>query len=68
WSSFLSIICLSSPMFGFNDRQLHRIQDSLQTSLFAYFKWLMLLVIALYSFPLSILQLIEINGCVLYFF
>ncbi|MCU7817207.1 MAG: universal stress protein, partial [Candidatus Thiodiazotropha sp. (ex Rostrolucina anterorostrata)] len=29
WSSFLSIICLSSPMFGFNDRQLHRIQDSL---------------------------------------
>ncbi|MCU7816388.1 MAG: hypothetical protein KZQ81_14580, partial [Candidatus Thiodiazotropha sp. (ex Rostrolucina anterorostrata)] len=28
-SSFLSIICLSSPMFGFNDRQLHRIQDSL---------------------------------------
>ncbi|MCU7817010.1 MAG: hypothetical protein KZQ81_17890, partial [Candidatus Thiodiazotropha sp. (ex Rostrolucina anterorostrata)] len=30
-SSFLSIICLSSPMFGFNDRQLHRIQDSLET-------------------------------------
>ncbi len=25
WSSFLSIV----PLFGFNDRQLYRIQDSL---------------------------------------
>ncbi|MCU7814473.1 MAG: hypothetical protein KZQ81_04495, partial [Candidatus Thiodiazotropha sp. (ex Rostrolucina anterorostrata)] len=36
WNSFLSIICLSSPMFGFNDRQLHRIQDSLIGSGTAY--------------------------------
>ncbi|MCU7816989.1 MAG: PEP-CTERM sorting domain-containing protein, partial [Candidatus Thiodiazotropha sp. (ex Rostrolucina anterorostrata)] len=38
-SSFLSIICLSSPMFGFNDRQLHRIQDSLGGDLYVSYTY-----------------------------
>ncbi len=31
------IICLPSPLFGFNDRQLHRIQDSLNLHFHTHF-------------------------------